>query len=58
MSLIGVVDAKNMRYGFDVEGTVKCMTESRYVNKRNGCGAFVSDAKLSDGLVGVIDVSF
>lgn len=58
MSIVTLDEAKNLRYGFDIEGIVKCMTESRYVNKKNGDVALVANAKLSDGFGCMIDISF
>lgn len=58
MSLVTINEAKNLRYGFDVEGIVKNMSYPRYVNLKNGDVALVSDAKLSDGFGNLIKVSF
>ena len=57
MSVITIDKAKNFRYGFDIEGIIKCMTESRYVNKKNGDVALVANAKLYDGFGCMIDIS-
>lgn len=57
MSLVTINEAKNLRYGFDVEGTIKCMTRPKYVNKKNGDVACVSNAQLADGFGHMIKVS-
>ena len=58
MSLITMDEAKKSTIGFDIEGTVKGITKSQYVTKRNGNVELVCNALLSDGLGNFINVSF
>ena len=58
MSLITMDEAKKSIIGFDIEGTVKGITKSQYVTKRNGDVELVCNASLSDGLGNFINVSF
>jgi len=58
MSLIAIQDAHNLRYKFDIEGTVKCLSKRRFVNLKDGSVASVANALLSDDSGHRIKVSF
>lgn len=58
MSLVTISDARNLRRNIEVEGYVKGLEPTRFINLQNGQTASVANAFLTDGNGNFIRVSF